>query len=99
MRYELTRAGGLAGLVRTVAIVDTNDLRPERASELEGLLRAARFWELPEDPAPAEPMPDAVSYELTVSDGARRHAVSFDARSGSRELLALVSAVRAAAKT
>jgi hypothetical protein len=98
MQFELTRSGGIAGLVRVMASVDTSQLPAERGAELEQLLEAARFWELPADATPAQPLPDAVSYELAVSDGERRHAVAFDARSGSPELLALLAAVRAAAR-
>jgi len=98
MRFELTRSGGVAGLVRPMAVVDTDALPAASAAELERLLQAARFWELPAETAPGRPLPDAVSYELAVSDGARTHAVAFDAHSGPRELLALLAAVRAAAR-
>jgi hypothetical protein len=99
MRLELTRSGGVAGLVRPIAIVDTSVLPPERARELERLLQAARFWELPSDITPEQPRPDTFSYELSVHDGTREHAVAFDARSGSPELHELLAAVRAAART
>ena len=98
MLFELTRSGGIAGLVRPVAVVDTSALPAESAAELERLLQAARFWELPSE-TPGEPLPDSFSYELVVRDDTRAHAVAFDARSGSPELLALLAAVRAAARS
>ena len=98
MRFELRRWGGVAGLARLLASVDTSALPPQSAAELEQLLQAARFWELPSE-TPGQPLPDSFSYELTVSDGTRAHAVAFDSSSASPELLALSAAVRAAART
>lgn len=99
MRFELTRFGGFAGLPRPATIVDTNDLPASSAAELEWLVQSAQFWQLPFDVTSKPPLPDAVSYELTLRDGDRVHAVTFDSASGPADLLALASALRAAARS
>jgi hypothetical protein len=70
--------GGFAhfpGLSRPVRI-DTAELAPEQAVQLEGLVERARFFEQPpETGAPPPGAADLRSYTITVQDGDRTHTV------------------------
>jgi hypothetical protein len=99
MRITLQAQGGLVyirGLNRPVT-VDSSDLSSDRAEELERLVSEARFFDLP--PSMGTPAPGAAdykSYTLTVEDGAKRNAVSFDDTTGNATLRALRDFVRGA---
>ena len=62
---------------RTVEL-DTDDLDPVRASELERLVAAANLQRLSEPTLAAAKSPDRLRYKLTVVHGARKHTVTFD---------------------
>jgi hypothetical protein len=77
MKITLVRTGGVAGMRRTVEL-DTDDLDPVRARELERLVAAANLQRLSEPTLAAARSPDRLRYKLTVVHGARKHTVTFD---------------------
>ncbi|MBN1451215.1 MAG: hypothetical protein JW963_09390 [Anaerolineales bacterium] len=67
------RTGGFMGRKVSTAI-DLDDLPDEQAELLDDLLDEADFFELPADlTRPA--MPDAFTYNITVSSDERQHSV------------------------
>lgn len=80
MRIQLKKEGGFAflpGLSRPVTI-DSQDLSPEDAKELETLVNQANFFQLPEvADQPPSGAADFFRYTLTVEDGGQTHTVVF----------------------
>jgi hypothetical protein len=78
MHIELKAEGGIAhfpGLSKP-AVVDTDQLPVEEAGQLEDLVKAARFFDLP--PIVGLPHPGAADfrkYTITIVDGSRRNSV------------------------
>ena len=69
--YE--RTGGFMGR-KVTATIDLGDVPEELANLLSNLLDEANFFELPSDlTKPA--MPDAFTYNITVSSEERQHSV------------------------
>ncbi len=67
------RTGGFMGR-KVNATIDLDDLPDEQAELLDDLLDDADFFELPADlTRPA--MPDAFTYNITVSSDERQHSV------------------------
>jgi len=67
------RTGGFMGR-KVNATIDLDDLPDEQAELLDDLLDEAGFFELPADlTRPA--MPDAFTYNITVSSDERQHSV------------------------
>jgi hypothetical protein len=65
----------LPGLSRPLRI-DTADLSPEQADDLNGLVERARFFEQPgEVGGPPPGAADLRSYTISVEDGNRTHTV------------------------
>lgn len=78
MVIKFESEGGFAhfpGLSRPIHI-DTEELAPEQAEQLKGLVERARFFEQPpEVGAPPPGAADLRSYTITVQDGDRTHTV------------------------
>jgi hypothetical protein len=78
MIINFQSSGGFAhfpGLSRPVRI-DTAELAPEQADQLNGLVERARFFEQPSEVgAPPPGAADLRSYTITVEDGGRTHTV------------------------
>ena len=55
--------------------VDTDDLPARDASKLEGLIAAARFFELPETAPPPRGAADYLRYTISVSSPEHSHTV------------------------
>ena len=75
MRISFKMEGGFAhvpGLSEPVSI-DTDELSAEEASELERLIEAARFFELPATSALPRGAADYRKYTITVATPARSH--------------------------
>jgi Emfourin len=67
------RTGGFMGR-KVTATIDLGDVSSELADLLDSLLDEANFFELPSDlTKPA--MPDAFTYNITVSSEERQHSV------------------------
>jgi hypothetical protein len=77
MKITLVRTGGVAGMRRAIEI-DTDDLDPERARELERLVKAANLQRLSEPTLTSDRAPDRLRYKLTVVNGTRKHSATFD---------------------
>ncbi|PKO22614.1 MAG: hypothetical protein CVU38_08495 [Chloroflexi bacterium HGW-Chloroflexi-1] len=77
MRITFERSGGFAGM-RLRATVQTAALPAEEAREIEALVAAADFFNLPPILSAPRPGADRFQYEITVEDGARSHTVRVD---------------------
>ena len=77
MKIIVKRSGGLAGLGEQLGAIDTDTLDPARARQVRALVEDAHFFDLP----PALPSravgADLFRYEITASEGGRRHKVTF----------------------
>lgn len=73
MRITLEQSGGFAGLLITKTI-DTQDLSPAEAQQIEDLVKASNFFQLTsiED---ASPQPDRFNYTLSVERNGRTHSI------------------------
>lgn len=85
MRITFERTGGF-GNVPLRAEIDTSQMPPERARELEKLVEKARPFDQPAQPLPLAPTPDDYQYDVTLHDGERAHAVSTTDSSASDEM-------------
>jgi hypothetical protein len=74
MHISLERSGGFAGIPLSVT-VDTDTLTPEDAAQLQQLVEAAHFFELPKV-FPATPQPDRFQYQIFVEEPGRSRSVS-----------------------
>jgi hypothetical protein len=77
MNIHFERSGGFAGL-RLSQDLDSADLSPDERSELDRLVEAAHFFDLPADVRAANPGADRFQYNLTVNQGPREHTVALD---------------------
>jgi hypothetical protein len=78
MRVQFTMEGGIAyfpGLSQPV-VIDSAALSPEEADELQQLVNAARFFELPTSiGAPLRGAADYRQYTIGIEDGERSHTI------------------------
>ena len=68
IRVDVERTGGFGGLT-TRRSADTDSLPEEQARELAALVDALDLAALRDAPAPARAVPDAFSYDVTVTRG------------------------------
>lgn len=80
--------------VRLSTVIDTEELDPAGARELEHLVAAANLAHLSEPTLSVHGEPDRFCYTLTVEDGARWHSVTFAEQQTPESLRHLVEAVR-----
>lgn len=73
MRITLEQSGGFAGLLITKSI-DTKDLSPSEAQQLEALVRESNFFQLTSI-SEASPQPDRFGYTLTIESEGRAHSI------------------------
>ncbi|MFC1864268.1 protealysin inhibitor emfourin [Chloroflexota bacterium] len=74
MRIEIERSGGFAGML-VHATIDTGTLPSEQAKELESLVSAAGFFELPARAAVPPSGADRFKYKITIKSGETKHTV------------------------
>jgi hypothetical protein len=78
MRITFRADGGFAhfpGLDRPLT-VDTSELPDEEAARIDGLVRAAGFFERPSEAGAASPdVRDGRRYTIAIDDGPRSHTV------------------------
>ncbi len=74
MQIHFERTGGIAGM-RVAATIDTGALSPDEARDLQALVEAAKFFNLPTVIASPTPGADQFQYRVTVEAEGRRHAV------------------------
>jgi emfourin len=97
--FKLERLGGVAGIIRPPAILDTTRLEPARAAELEKIVRDSGFFDLPSELLPDNPAPDSFQYVLTINDRVREHTVTTTQNSAPERLRALLQALRSAIRS
>ena len=74
MRISFERSGGFAGLTLT-AELDTASLPADDADQVQKMVEAAGFFQLPASIPAAARGADAFQYVVTVEDQGRRHTV------------------------
>ena len=99
MIFKLERLGGVAGIIRPPAILDTTRLEPARAAELEKMVRDSGFFDMPTELLPENPVPDSFQYVLTINDGIRKHTVTTTQNSAPEPLRALLQSLRGALRS
>lgn len=91
MKISATRTGGFAGLTDDLGTVDTAQLDTVAKKALELIAQRVDFFYLPER-LPGEVGADLFTYTVTVTDGSRKHTVTFAGEEGKavalRELIA-----------
>lgn len=101
MHVEFSSEGGIAhfpGLSAPVTI-ESDQLSDADAAELERLVGAARFFELPPTlGVPPRGAADYHRYTVTIDSGARRHTVQLTEPIADAALQRLVAFLRAQAK-
>jgi hypothetical protein len=70
-RFAVVRTGGFGGLTRS-GVLDTRELTPDEARQLADVLDAADLDALAVHQPREAAVPDAFSYELSVSRGGRQ---------------------------
>ena len=98
MRIEFERAGGFAGM-RMAVTVETETLSPEEARELQALLDAAHFFDLPAVMTAPARGADRFIYRLTVEREAQRHTVEMGEAAVPETLQPLVQRLTALARS
>jgi len=74
MRIEIERSGGFAAML-VKATIDTRSLSAEQAKELESMVNAAGFFELPAKAASPPGGADQFNYKITIKVGDKKHTV------------------------
>ena len=79
MRIQLNTDGGLVYFppANRPITVDTDELPPEEARELERLVEAAGFFDMPAVSEPPRGAADVIRYTISISSPERSHTVSF----------------------
>jgi hypothetical protein len=97
MKITLKQDGGFAYVPALSApvTIDTEDIDPEEASELESLVRGSHFFERGPSKKVAAGAADYRTYTLTVQDGSRVHTVKLRDPITDADLERLVSRVKA----
>ena len=78
--------------------IDTDDLSAEEAEELEHLIEAAGFFELPETSTPPRGAADYVRYTISVNAGENSHTVHLTDPIEDPDIQALVEYLEAKAR-
>lgn len=73
MRVTLEQSGGFAGLM-IMRTIDTQDLSPSEAQELEQLVKDADFFQL-NSMTDRAPQPDLFGYQLSIETDERSHTI------------------------
>jgi hypothetical protein len=84
MQIKFQRSGGFANIPLR-AELDTAQMPPERAQELERLIEKARAFDQPAQPT-AMPVPDDLHYELTIQDNDQSHSFRISDSAASNDL-------------
>ncbi len=74
VRVEFERSGGFGGFL-IQATIDAESLTPEEAGELNELVQAAEFFELPEKLTSRSPGTDRFQYKVTIESEETTHTV------------------------
>ncbi len=74
MRIEIERSGGFAGM-RMHTTIDTETLPSEQAKELESLVDASSFFELPATVSTPPSGADRFNYKISIEAEGKKHTV------------------------
>ena len=77
MNISVKRTGGFAGLTEEVASLNTATLDATASRQIEQLVKNIGFFALPAKVVSQAIGADYFSYEITISEGARHHTVTF----------------------
>lgn len=97
IRVRFERTGGFAGL-RTSATIDSDSLTPEDERDLDRMIEAAGFFELPGEITPPAHVRDQFVYRITVEKEGRRHTVVVDEAAAPATLRPLIGSLTSAAR-
>jgi hypothetical protein len=75
VRIQVQRSGGFAGLSRMTA-VDTADLPPAEARDIEERMRSIDFDAAARQTASTQPRPDSFQYDVTIENGDGRRQMT-----------------------
>jgi Emfourin len=76
MRITVQRSGGFAGLTENIADLETSHLDPETEKKISAKIAGVGFFNYP-SVVTGDVGADMYRYEITVTDGAKRHSVAF----------------------
>jgi hypothetical protein len=94
-RIELRRSGGFAGAAAArTTTVDASALSASDRHALDQAVSAAKIESLPERSTTSRPMPDAMSYRLTIESDAGTRTITVDEQAASDEVAALIETVQ-----
>lgn len=93
MKITVVRTGGVGGM-RKEAQIDTSALDSRHADEIHRLVAAADVPGLAEPTISMKGAPDRFHYTLTLEDGARTHAVTFEEERTPERVRPLLEAIR-----
>ena len=74
MRIRFERTGGFANIPLR-AELDSAQMPPDRAQELERLVERARPFDQPAQPSEGTATPDDFQYDMTIEDAMRTHTM------------------------
>lgn len=74
MHIIVERTGGFTGIPLSKTITDTQ-LSPSEASQLNALVAASHFFELPAT-VPADKQTDRFQYQITITRNGKQHCVN-----------------------
>jgi hypothetical protein len=97
MKITFERSGGIAGL-RIDATFNLDEMPADQAFILRGLVEAANFFMLPENPAVSS-MPDEFQYTITIVSESREHTIHTSDASAAAELRPLLDDLSRRART
>jgi hypothetical protein len=100
MRVRFNTDGGFVYLpARSEPVtIDTDELPPEEANELERLIEAAGFFDLPETAAPPRGAADYLQYTISVTAPEHSHTVRLTDPIEDPDIQALVEYLEAKAR-
>lgn len=92
MRVTLEQSGGFAGLMITKTI-ETQDLSPSEAEQLENMVRDSNFFQL-NSISEAFPQPDRFGYTLSIEKDGRTHSIEMNETNMPEQLKPIVEWVQ-----
>lgn len=93
MRVTLEQSGGFAGLMIT-RTVDTQDLSPTEAQQLEQLVKQSNFFQL-NSIVEMSPQPDRFGYTMTIEMNGQTHSIELSETNMPEPVRSLVEWVQA----
>ena len=76
MKIAIKQSGGFAGEVKELLQLDTAQIEPSVSQQVEQFIREVKFFDLPAV-IEGDVGADFLRYQITVTDGAREHTVTF----------------------